>query len=75
MRKVLLVLSLLTAVSSHALTVDEMLARFNKVKEKSKHRQGVVMKRYLNVHSELATSRSGSYEATDFGRTDARSAC
>jgi len=69
MRKILLVLSLLTAVSSYALTVDEMLARFNKVKEKSKHRQGVVMKRYLNVHSELASSRSGSYEATDFGRT------
>jgi len=69
MRKTLLALALLTAVSSSALTVDEMLARFNKVKEKSKHRHGVVMESYLNVHSELAPSRSGSYEATDFGRT------
>ena len=69
MRRILLALSLLTAVSSYALTVDEMLARFNKVKEKSKHRRGAVMKSYFNVHSELAASRSGSYEATDFGRT------
>ncbi|HKR66244.1 MAG TPA: hypothetical protein VJZ00_21115 [Thermoanaerobaculia bacterium] len=69
MRKTLLALSLLTAVSSYALTVDEMLARFNKVKQKSKHRHGVVMERYVNVHSELAPSRSGSYEASDFGRT------
>ena len=69
MRKVLLALSLLTAVSSYALTVDEMLARFNKVKEKSKHRRGVATRIYVNVHSELAPSRSGSYEATDFGRT------
>lgn len=69
MRKTLLALSLLTAVSSYALTVDEMLARFNKVKQKSKHRHGVVMERYLEVHSELAPSRSGSYEASDFGRT------
>lgn len=69
MRKLLLALSLLTAVSSHALTVDEMLARFNKVKQKSKHRHGVVMEKYVNVHSELAPSRSGRYEATDFGRT------
>ena len=69
MRKILLALSLLTAVSSYALTVDEMLARFNKVKQKSKHRHGVVMESYVNVHSELAPSRSGSYEATDFGRT------
>ena len=69
MRKLLLALSLLTAVSSYALTVDEMLARFNKVKEKSKHRHGVVVESYVNVHSELAPSRSGSYEATDFGRT------
>ena len=69
MRKLLLALSLLTAVSSYALTVDEMLARFNKVKEKSKHRHGAVVESYVNVHSELAPSRSGSYEATDFGRT------
>ncbi len=69
MRKILLALSLLTAVSSYALTVDEMLARFNKVKQKSKHRRGVVMELYVNVHSELAPSRSGSYEATDVGRT------
>jgi hypothetical protein len=69
MRKVLLALSLLTAVSAYALTVDEMLARLNKVKEKSKNRHGVVMQRYVNVHSELAPSRSGSYEATDLGRT------
>ena len=69
MRKTLLALSLLTAVSSYALTVDEMLARFNKVKLKSKHRNGVVTERYVNVQSELAPSRSGSYEATDFGRT------
>src|SRR6185369_4410988 len=69
MRKILLALSLLTAVSSYALTVDEMLARFNKVKQKSKHRQGMVIERYLNVHSELAPGRSGSYEATGFGRT------
>ncbi len=69
MRKTLLALALLTAVSSSALTVDEMLARFNKVKEKSKHRHGVVMESYLNVHSELAPSRSGSYEASGFGRT------
>jgi hypothetical protein len=69
MRKIALALSLLTAVSAYALTVDEMLARFNKVKQKSKHRHGVVMERYINVHSELAPSRSGSYEATDFGRT------
>jgi hypothetical protein len=69
MRKILLALSLLTTVSLHALTVDEMLARFNKVKEKSKYRHGVVMESYVNVHSELAPSRSGSYEATDFGRT------
>jgi hypothetical protein len=69
MRKILLALSLLTAVTSYALTVDEMLARFNKVKQKSKHRHGVVMQSYLNVYSELAPSRSGSYEATDFGRT------
>jgi hypothetical protein len=46
-----------------------MLARFNKVKQKAKHRQGVEIERYLNVRSELATSRSGSYEANDFGRT------
>src|ERR1043165_1363337 len=69
MRKILLALSLLTAVSSYALTVDEMLARFNKVKEKSKHRNGVTMERYINVHSELAPSRSGRYESIDFGRT------
>ena len=69
MRKILLALSLLTAVSSYALTVDEMLARFNKVKEKSKHRHGVTIDIYVNVHSELAPSRSGRYEATDFGRT------
>jgi hypothetical protein len=69
MRQTLLALALLTAVSSHALTIDEMLARFNKVKQKSKQQHGVVMERYVNVHSELAPSRSGSYEATDFGRT------
>lgn len=69
MRKVLFALSVLTAVSSYALTVDEMLARFNKVKQKSKHRYGVVMERYVKVHSELAPSRSGSYEASEFGRT------
>lgn len=69
MRKTLLALSLLTAVSSYALTVDEMLARFNKVKQKSKNRHGAVMESYVNVHSELAPSRSGSYEATGFGRT------
>jgi hypothetical protein len=69
MRKILLALSLLTAVSSYALTVDEMLARFNKVKQKSKHRHSGVRESYLNVHSELAPSRSGSYAATDFGRT------
>ncbi len=57
MRKILLALSLLTAVSSYALTVDEMLARLNKVKQKSKHRHGVVIERYLNVQSELAPSR------------------
>jgi hypothetical protein len=68
-RKILLALSLLTAVSSYALTVDEMLARFNKVKEKSKHRHGAVTEIYVNVHSDLAPSRSGRYEATDFGRT------
>ncbi|HEV7428734.1 MAG TPA: hypothetical protein VGQ46_20450 [Thermoanaerobaculia bacterium] len=60
--------SLLTTVSLHALTVDEILARFNKVKEKSKYRHGVVTESYLNVRSDLAPSRSGSYEATDFGR-------
>ena len=69
MRKILLALSLLTAVSSYALTVDEMLAQFNKVKQKSKQRHGVVTESYVNVHSELAPSRSGSYEAADFGRT------
>src|ERR1044071_2087025 len=69
MRKLLLALSILTAVSSYALTVDEMLARFNKVKEKSKHRNGVTMEKYINVNSELAPSRSGSYEADGFGRT------
>jgi hypothetical protein len=69
MRRILLALSLLMVVSSYALTVDEMLARFNKVKQKSKHSRGVVKDRYLNVHSELAPSRSGSYEATGFGRT------
>jgi hypothetical protein len=69
MRRILLTLSLLTAVSSYALTVDEMLARFNKVKQKSKSRDGLVMRRYVNVHSELAPSRSGSYEATDVRRT------
>lgn len=69
MRKILLALSLLTAVSSYALTVDEMLARFNKVKQKSKHRRGVAMELYVNVHSELAPGRSGRYEASDFGRT------
>lgn len=69
MRKILLALSLLTTVSLHALTVDEMLARFNKVKAKSKQRHGAVMESYLNVRSELAPSRSGSYEATDLGRT------
>src|SRR5918911_5080159 len=69
MRNVLLALWLLTAVSSYALTVDEMLARFNKVKEKSKHRHGAVTEIYVNVHSDLAPSRSGRYEATDFGRT------
>lgn len=69
MRKLLLALSLLLAVSASALTVDEMLARFNKVKQKSKHRHGVVVEVYVNVHSELAPSRSGSYEAADFGCT------
>lgn len=69
MKKIFLALSLLTAVSSYALTVDEMLARFNKVKDKSKHRHGVVIESYVNVHSELAPSRSGSYEASDVGRT------
>lgn len=69
MRKTLFALSLLTAVSSYALTVDEMLARFNKVKQKSKNRHGAVTEIYVNVHSELAPSRSGSYEATDVGRT------
>jgi hypothetical protein len=69
MRRTLLALALLTAVSSHAMTVDEMLARFNKVKQKSKHRHGVVMERYVNVHSERAPSRSGSYEAEGVGRT------
>ena len=68
MRKILLALALLTAVSSYALTVDEMLAKFNKVKQKSKHRDGVVIERYVNVHSELAPSRSGSY-VTDVERT------
>jgi hypothetical protein len=29
----------------------------------------MVMKSYVNVHSELAPGRSGSYEATGFGRT------
>lgn len=69
MRKILLAVLLLTAVSSSAVTVDEMLARFNKVKQKSKNRHGVVMESYVNVHSELAPSRSGRYEANDFGRT------
>ena len=69
MRKALLALSLLTAVCSYALTVDEMLARFNKVKQKSKNRRGVAMESYVNVRSELAPSRSGSYEAAGFGRT------
>jgi hypothetical protein len=69
MRRILLALSLLMAVSSYSLTVDEMLARFNKVKQKSKHRHGVVTEKYLNVHSQLAPSRSGRYEAADFGRT------
>lgn len=59
----------MTAVSSHALTVDEMLAQFNKVKQKSKHRRGVTTERYVRVHSELAPSRSGMYEAIGFGRT------
>ena len=49
MRRILLALSLLTAVSSYALTVDQMLARFNKVKQKSKHKHGVVMETYVNV--------------------------
>ena len=69
MRKILLALSLMTAISSYALTVDEMLARFNKVKQKSKNRHGMVVERYINVHSELAPGRSGNYDATDFGRT------
>jgi hypothetical protein len=69
MRKLLLALSLLMAVSSYALTVDEMLAQFNKVKQKSKHRHGVVVERYINVQSELARSRSGRYEATGVERT------
>ena len=69
MRKILIGLSLLMAVSSYALTVDEMLARFNKVKEKSKQRRGVATESYLRVHSELAPGRSGIYEATGFGRT------
>jgi len=69
MRKILLALSLLMTVSSYALTVDEMLARFNKVKQKSKQRHGVVMESYVNVHSELAPGRSGSYAESDFGRT------
>jgi hypothetical protein len=69
MRKTLLALSLLMAVSSYALTVDEMLARFNKVKQKSKHRHGAVMETYVNVHSELAPARSGSYDASEVGRT------
>jgi hypothetical protein len=68
MRKILLALSLLLAVSSSALSVDEMLARFNKVKQKSKHRHGVSVEVYVNVQSELAPSRSGNYEA-DFGRS------
>jgi hypothetical protein len=67
MRKILLALSLLMTVSSHALIVDEMLARFNKVKVK--HRHGAVMESYVNVHSELAPGRSGSYQESDFGRT------
>ncbi len=68
MRNPLLALSLLLALSASALSTDEMLARFNKVKEKSKHRHGVTVEVYVNVHSELAPSRSGSYEA-DFERT------
>jgi hypothetical protein len=39
------------------------------VKQKSKLRHGVLKERYVNVHSELAPARSGSYEAGDFGRT------
>ena len=69
MRRLLLALSLLMAVSASALTVDEMLARFNKVKQKSKVRNGVVTETYVNVHSELAPSRSGRFDAADFGRT------
>jgi hypothetical protein len=69
MRKILLALSLLLAVSSSALTVDEMLARFQKVKQKSKHRAGVNIELYVNVHSELAAGRSGEFGADDFGRT------
>jgi hypothetical protein len=69
MRIILFALSLLTAVSAHALTVDEMLARFNKLKQKSKERHGVVTQTYVKVQSELAPGRSGSYEATGFGRT------
>jgi hypothetical protein len=69
MRKILLALSLLTAVSSYALTVDQMLARFNKEKQKSKQRHGLAIERYLKVQSELAPSRSGSYDASEFGRT------
>ena len=69
MRKLVLALSLLTAVSAYALTVDEMLAQFNKVKQKSKHRDGVTVEKYVKVQSELAPSRSGSYDATVGGRT------
>src|SRR4051794_26677333 len=69
MRKIVLAVSLLMTVSSYALTVDEMLARFNKVKQKSKQRHGAVMESYVNVHSELAPGRSGSYDASGFGRT------
>lgn len=68
MRKLLLALALLLAISSSALTVDEMLSRFDKVKQKSKHKHGVTVELYVNVHSELAPSRSGNYEA-DFGRS------
>ena len=69
MRKTLLALSLLTAISSYALTVDEMLAQFNKLKQKSKQRHGVTMERYVSVKSELAPSRSGKYEAGGVERT------
>jgi hypothetical protein len=59
---------LLTAsASASADSVDEMLAKFNKMKHRTKEKRGVKVEKYLEIRSELAVrsdraSYSGTYD-------------